>query len=84
MNTPSKRYVPNEYINKIVFRVPRRNNPYSISDHSLERAFDTWEEAHQWTVSMRRKRIESLENLLAAARKSLLKALKMKQPEEAA
>ena len=43
--------------------------------------FDTWEEAHNYIISKRKNRVESLENELVEAKKDLEAGMSMVKPE---
>jgi hypothetical protein len=62
-------YFANEFVNRISYR--------SHGPKSFEEKFPTWEQAHEWLVRDRERQVESAENALKSAKRSLQKARAM-------
>ena len=74
-----KRYVPDTYLTKIHFRIPRKASGFFSTDQTLEPNFETWEDAHSHLVATRQARLLSTELRLKRDKQAVRKAERLKR-----
>jgi hypothetical protein len=69
------KYQPDQYIARIHVRKDDYEHPVSWKDEPL---LDTWEEAHEWMISDRMRKVQMAKDALARAQRNHQRVLAMK------